>query len=157
MFPPPDRPRRRSHTYFQPAFTFAVITGQPEVRMGKTHMSDTEKGRIIEARENGYTVPEICKKFKRGKTSIFSLLKCHCAEPRGVVPPHRKIPGRPVKLSKTTMHLLKIKLTKNPFLTAFELQEMYPDLLNGVSCQPSSFASTTTSRCQSVRLLLNRW
>ena len=90
--------------------------------MVKTHISDIEKARIIEARENGYTVPEITKKFKRGKTAIFSLLKRHRDDPSSSVPPHRKIPGRPVKLSKTTLKLLKINLTKNPFLTAFELQ-----------------------------------
>ena len=49
-------------------------------------MSDVEKGRIIETRENDFTVPEISKKFKRGKTAIFSLLKRHRTEPRGVVP-----------------------------------------------------------------------
>ena len=37
------------------------------------------------------------------------------------------------------MHLLKMNLTKNPFLMAFELQEMYPSLLNGVSVRTIQF------------------
>ena len=114
-------------------------TREPQVTMGKTHLSDAEKGRIIEARESGLTITEISKKFKREKTDIFSLLKRHRTEPRGVVPPHKKNPGRPSKLSRTTMHLLKMKLNKNPIITAFELQEMYPDLLNGVSCRTTQF------------------
>ena len=107
--------------------------------MGKRHLTDVEKARIIEMRENGYTVPEISKKFKRGKSAIFSLLKRHREDPRGRIPSHRKIPGRPTKLSKTTLKLLKINLTKNPFLTAFELQQMYPDLLSGVCVRTIQF------------------
>ena len=56
-----------------------------------------------------------------------------------MVPPHKKIPGRLSKLSRTTMHLLKMNLNKNPLLSAFELQHVYPDLLSGVCVRTIQF------------------
>ncbi|KAG0711799.1 hypothetical protein GWK47_019840 [Chionoecetes opilio] len=78
-------------------------------------------------------VSELMRRTGRGRSTILRL----CKEARDlsptVVPQYKKRPGRKRKTSQLTDKLLKRVVTRNPRLTAKELNSMYPELLKYVA------------------------
>lgn len=101
--------------------------------MTRKPLTDAEKGRILGLREEKVPIKEICKRTRRAKSTIMSLLAKARTLPPNEIPAHKPRLGVKRKTSKTTDRLLKNAVMKNPRITARQLKEMYPDLLKNVT------------------------
>ena len=66
-------------------------------------------------------------------SKTFYLLKKRAENlPKGVIPPRKKGPGRPRKTSPRTDHALRREVMSNPELTAGNLKNSHPEVLQNV-------------------------
>ena len=93
--------------------------------MGGKRMSHDERVRVIECWKQGDPLREISARFNRSKSTIYRLLCRAKALPDGAVPDPIKASGRPRKLTKGLLRLIKLQLLKNPWLTAAEIKNFY--------------------------------
>ena len=96
-------------------------------------MSREERSRVLECARVGEPLRDICARFNRAKATILRLLKRAKHMPLDYVPPPKHASGRPRKLGKGMLRLMKLSLLKNPWLTAAEIKNMYPKELKEVS------------------------
>ena len=101
--------------------------------MGGKRMSHDERVRVIECWKQGDPLREISARFNRSKSTIYRLLRRAKALPDGAVPDPIKASGRPRKLTKGLLRLIKLQLLKNPWLTAAEIKNFYEKELKDVS------------------------
>ena len=74
----------------------------------------------------------ICERSGRGKPTIMRFLVAAKDLPNNTVPKHKFGGGRKKKTSSHTDTIIKRELQKNPRLTALELQNLHPELLQHV-------------------------
>ena len=96
------------------------------------YTSDEEKARILAWRQENVPIKVICEWSGRGKPTIMSLLAAAKDLPNNTVPKHKFGGGRKKKTSPNTDTIIKQELQKNPCLTALELQNLHPELLQHV-------------------------
>ena len=95
------------------------------------YASDEEKSRIFAWRQEHVPIKVICERSGRGKATIMRLLAAAKDLPNNTVPKHKFGGGR----KKTSPHsdtIVKREQQKNPRLTALELQNLHPELLQHV-------------------------
>ena len=97
------------------------------------YTSSEEKARILAWRQEKVPIKEICARSGRAKSTIMKLLASSKGLPVNTVPKHKFGGGRRKKTSNTTDKLIKREVEKNPRLTALELKNMHPKLMENVA------------------------
>ena len=76
---------------------------------------------------------DICARLKCEKTAVCATFTRSSPLCTNLTPPHKRVPGRPNKVPTKTWRYIKLELLKNPWLTAYELKEHHPTLLQKAS------------------------
>ena len=97
------------------------------------YTSSEEKARILAWRQEKVSIKEICARSRRAKSTVMKLLASAIGHPPNKVPKHRFGGGRKKKTSNATDTLIKREVQKNPRLTALELKNLHPELLENVA------------------------
>ena len=101
--------------------------------MPKSYLTTEERSRILALREGGMLIKDIVAATGRSKSCILNLLRLARHLEPGELPLIRRRPGRRPVVGLKTWKLVKLDLLRNPFLTAFEVKERHPILLQNVS------------------------
>ena len=96
------------------------------------YTSDGEKARIFAWRQENVPIKVICEQSGRGKATIMRLLAAAEDLPNNTVPKHKFGRKRKKKTSPHTDTIIKREQRNNPHLTALELQNLHPELLQHV-------------------------
>ena len=97
--------------------------------MPGNYTSDEEKARIFSWRQENVPIRVINEQSGREKVTIMRLLAAAIDLPNNTVPKHKFGGGRKKKTSPHTDTIIKRELQKNPRLTALQLQNLHPELL----------------------------
>ncbi|KAK4326954.1 hypothetical protein Pmani_002557 [Petrolisthes manimaculis] len=97
--------------------------------MGHTKLTMEEKGKVMVLAGVGLSNREIGRRLRRSETAIRWVKQAAATLGTGATPQRKKGTGRKRKTDK----MLERQVKKDPFVTAKELKEMYPDLLGEVS------------------------
>ena len=97
------------------------------------YTSSEKKARILAWRQEKVSIKEICACSGRAKSTIMNLLTSAKGLPPNKVPKHRCGGGRKKKISNATDNLMKREVQKNPRLTALELKNLHPELLENLA------------------------
>jgi transposase len=107
--------------------TFLKMSNHSEDK-GAKKLSIEEKASIIAYSDAGLTTKEIIVKTGRNKTTINRLLAAAKKFSDNSIPQRKKGSGRPRKVMKDVLILLKRQITKYPYMTAAQLKTSVPEL-----------------------------
>ena len=97
------------------------------------YTSSEEKARILAWRQEKVSIKEICARSRRAKSTVMKLLASAKGLRPNKVPKYRFGGGQKKKTSNATDTLIKREVQKNPRLTALELKNLHPELLEYVA------------------------
>ena len=102
------------------------------LNMPGKYNSDEEKARIFAWRQEKIPIKVICERRGRGKATIVRLLAATKELQNNIVPKHKFCGGKRRRIFRLTDTIMKRELQKNPCLTALQLQNLPPELLQQV-------------------------
>jgi transposase len=100
----------------------------------KKHMTQIDKARALSWIEEGVTHKEAARRLGVSISSISRLVSSYKMSAPGVLVPARKQgSGRPRKVSNRILMKIKQDITQNPFLTARQIKNKNPRLMQEIS------------------------
>ena len=101
--------------------------------MVKIQLSLEQKSRALTLLEQGVSVIRVAADLGVTRMTVYRLKKAGDALPSGTTPPRKKGSGRPRKTSPRTDFILKKEVKADPGITALEIKEKHPKLLQDVA------------------------
>jgi len=99
---------------------------------GKCSNND-KKARILAWSKENIPIKIICKRKGRARSTIMKLLSSAKGLPSNAVPKHKFGAGRRRKTSHAADTFLRIEIQQKPQLTALDVKNLHPELLQNVS------------------------